>query len=294
MQMFKRIGLFFLVNIMVITTISIFLNVVLPLLGIRIDPSSMIGLMFFCLAWGMGGSIISLFLSKWLVKISMGVEIIDPETSNPQGRRVIGIVYRVARKAGLDKMPEVGIYEAPELNAFATGPSRNNSLVAVSTGLLQSMDDTELEGVIGHEVTHITNGDMVTMTLIQGVVNAFAMFFSRIIARIIANSVDSKASYMVQMLVTIVLDIAFTILGSIVVAYFSRIREYKADQGGASLAGREKMVAGLRKLKAVYERLEPDNSTMAVMKISSRPAGVMALFMTHPPLDERIRRLQEG
>ncbi len=292
--MLKRLGLFLLVNILVMTTISLFMNVVLPIFGITIDPGTMLGLLMMCTIWGFGGSFISLMISKWMAKMAMGVQIIDPETSSPEGRRIIGMVYRMARKAGMEKMPEVGIYDAPELNAFATGPSKNNSLVAVSSGILQSMNDSELEGVIGHEISHIVNGDMVTMTLIQGVVNSFALFFSRIIARLAAQAVDEKLSYIVHIVTSIVLDIVFTLLGSIVVAYFSRIREYKADKGGAQLAGREKMVAGLRKLKAVYERLEPDDSSVAVMKISSRPTGLMAWFMTHPPLDERIRRLQDA
>lgn len=147
--MFKRIGLFLMVNILVMATISIFLNVGLPLLGINLDPTSYLGLLAFCCVWGFGGAFVSLFISKWMAKMSMGVQIINPETNNPLERRVLSMTYRLARNAGMEKMPEVGIYDAPELNAFATGPSKNNSLVAVSTGLLNSMNDTELEGVIG-------------------------------------------------------------------------------------------------------------------------------------------------
>ncbi|PWU20581.1 MAG: protease HtpX [Bdellovibrio sp.] len=293
MTWLKRIGFFLVVNILVITTISIFLNVVLPLFGIRLDPSSMTGLLGFCFVWGFGGAFISLLLSKWMAKSMMGVQIIDTATAGPEARNLVAAVHELARKAGLSKMPEVGVYESPELNAFATGPSRSNSLVAVSSGLLNSMNGAEIEGVLGHEVAHIANGDMVTMTLIQGVVNSFVLFFSRIISRLIASSVDEKYSYMVQYLLTILFDIAFSLLGSIVVAYFSRIREYRADQGGARYAGREKMIAGLRHLQRTFDRLEPDDSSVATLKISSKPAGVMALFSTHPPLQERIERLQK-
>lgn len=292
MAIAKRIGLFILVNILVVTTISIFLNVVLPLLGFQLDPGSTLGLLAFCAVWGFGGALISLMLSKWMAKMAMRVRIIEPRSSNPRERWLIDTVYRLSQKAGMEKMPEVGIYEAPDINAFATGPSKNNSLVAVSTGLLNAMNESEVEGVIGHEISHITNGDMVTMTLITGVVNSFVLFFSRIVARVVASSVDERNAYMVQFLMTIVLDIAFSLLGSMVVAYFSRRREFRADLGGARLAGRERMIAGLRRLMLVYDRMEPDTSSMATLKISSRPAGLMALFSTHPSLEERIRRLQ--
>lgn len=290
----KRITLFLLVNILVIATISIFLNVVLPLLGIRLDPSSIGGLLVFCTVWGFGGAFISLLMSKWMAKMAMGVKILDPNTMDPRARQIVQTVHRLALAAGLEKMPEVGIYDSPDINAFATGPSRNNSLVAVSTGLLQQMDTAEVEGVIGHEVAHVANGDMVTMTLITGVVNSFVLFFSRIIARAIANSMDEKASYATQLILTIVFDIIFSILGSMVIAYFSRVREFRADAGGARLAGKEKMIAGLRRLQMVYDRMEPDGSAVATLKISSRPSGIMALFSTHPPLEERIRRLQQA
>lgn len=292
MTWFKRIGLFFAVNILVMVTISIFLNVVLPMFGIYLDPASMGGLLVFCFVWGMGGSFISLLLSKQMAKWGMGVKILNPNSGNAREQEIIQIVYRMATAAGLSKMPEVGVYPSPDVNAFATGPSRNNSLVAVSTGLLDRMNKAEVEGVIGHEVAHIANGDMVTMTLIQGIVNAFALFLSRIVARLIASSVDEKASMMVYFVSTILLDIAFTILGSIVVAYFSRRREYRADYGGAIYAGRDKMIAGLRKLQAMYPQMQPDNSSQAVLKISSKGSGIMALFSSHPRLEDRIRRLE--
>lgn len=291
---FKRISLFLLVNILVITTISISLNIILPMLGIRLDPSSMGGLLAFCAAWGFGGAFVSLLISKPMAKWSMGVQVIDPNTMNPSEREIVQTVHRMAQAAGLPKMPEVGVYDSPDINAFATGPSRSNSLVAVSTGLLNSMNKGEVEGVIGHEVAHVANGDMVTMTLIAGVVNSFVMFFSRIIARVVASNVDEKASTMVYFITTLALDIVFGILGSIVVSYFSRQREFRADYGGAVYAGREKMIAGLRRLQQVFDRMEPDNTSMATMKISSKSTGIMALFSTHPSLEERIQRLEQA
>jgi heat shock protein HtpX len=290
----KRMFFFFLTNALVMVSISLFLNFVLPMFGIRLDPSSLLGLLAMCFVWGFAGSIISLLMSKTMVKMSMGVKVIDPVNSSGQERSLLNMVYRISERAGLPKMPEVGIYESQDINAFATGRSRSSSLVAVSTGLLTRMNENEVEGVIGHEIAHVANGDMVTMTLIQGVVNSFAMFFSRIVSRIVASSFDEKSRYMVQMVLTIVLDIAFSVLGSFVVAYFSRIREFRADAGGAKYAGREKMIAGLQKLRATFDQLEPDTTSSATLKISSRPAGIMALMSTHPPLEERIRRLQAG
>jgi heat shock protein HtpX len=228
-----------------------------------------------------------------MAKKMMGVQVIDPGTSEPEQMWLVSTVHRLARNAGLDKMPEVGIFEAPEINAFATGPSRSNSMVAVSTGLLGAMNKTEIEGVLGHEVTHIANGDMVTMTLIQGVVNAFVMFLARVLANILANQVEDRNRNIVYFISTLVFDIMFTILGSIAVNYFSRMREFCADAGGAQLAGRDKMLAGLKKLQAQFELIEPDKSVMAAMKISNKPSGVMALFSTHPPLELRIQRLEQ-
>lgn len=294
MKWIKRIGLFLAVNVLVMITISVFLNVILPAFGIQLEPNGMAALMVFCAAWGFGGAFISLLLSKKMAKWMMGVQIIDPATRDPREQEVVNMVHRMAQAANLPKMPEVGIYESDDVNAFATGPSRSNSLVAVSTGLLQRMSKSEVEGVMAHEVAHIANGDMVTMTLVQGVVNSFALFFSRILARVIAGAVDEKISGIVYFVSTIVFDIAFTILGSIAIAYFSRIREYRADYGGAQYAGRDKMIAGLRRLQAMYPQMAPDNSNMATMKISNKPAGLMALFSTHPRLEDRIARLEQA
>lgn len=301
--MMKRIFLFLLTNILVIATLSI----ITSLLGLHgyltangIDYQA---LAIFCAVWGMGGAFISLLMSKFIAKMAAGVQIIDPQTATGEQKYVLDVVYGLARKAGLTKMPEVGIYDSPELNAFATGPSRNSALVAVSSGLLQSMNREEIEGVLGHEITHITNGDMVTMTLLQGTINAFAMFLSRIIAYAASMALNrgegdkdtAGAPGFLYYILTIVFDIVFTILGSIVVAAFSRYREYRADSGGAKLAGRSNMIAALGKLKTVYETPEdPRAPSIAALKISHHSKGLFALFSSHPPLDERIKRLQEG
>src|SRR3990167_4220750 len=242
--MFKRIFLFVATNILVITTISIITSV----LGLRpyltaygIDYQQ---LAIFCAIWGMTGAFISLLFSKMMAKMAMGVVILDPRTSRRDERFLIDLIYRLAKKAGLQTMPEVGVYQSAEVNAFATGPSRRNSLVAVSSGLLANMDTSEIEGVLAHEISHISNGDMVTMTLIQGVINAFALFLSRIVAYAIsiAMSRDDDRGEGIPMLtytvLSFVFDILFTLLGSIVVAAFSRWREYRADAGGARFAGR--------------------------------------------------------
>lgn len=294
MKWLRRISLFVLTNVLVLVTISLALSVFQSVTGINLYSGQMSGLLILCAFWGMGGAFISLWMSKFMAKNMMGVQIIDPESVAPQNREILNMVYNMATRAGLEKMPEVGIYESPDINAFATGPSRNNSLVALSTGLLQRMNRDEIEGVVGHEVAHIANGDMVTMTLIQGVVNAFVMFFARIAARIVASQFDEKAQGAIHFGLTILFDLVFGILGSMAVAYFSRIREFRADAGGADYAGKQKMIAGLRKLQSMFDQLEPDNGNMATMKISSRPAGIMAFFSTHPPLEERIRRLEQG
>lgn len=304
MQWLKRIGLFLMVNMLVMVTISLVLN----LLGVRgyitaqgIDPMA---LMIFCLVWGMGGAFISLLLSKFMAKMMMGVRIIDAQTRDPELLSLIERVHHLSRSAGLSTMPEVGVYDSPDLNAFATGPTKASSLVAVSTGLLQRMRTHEVDGVLAHEVAHIANGDMVTMTLIQGIINAFVMFLSRIIAFALSqvgrsrddNEGGSFSPVMFHVL-TFVLEIAFTILGTIVVASFSRWREFRADEGSARIGGRDNMIAALEALKRAYE-----NPTMAAaeartsqafqsMQISSRKSGFLSLFATHPSLDERIERL---
>lgn len=287
--MFKRIALFLVVNFLIVITISF----IVRLLGfdawLTQAGLNYTALMGFCLVWGMAGSFISLLLSKTIAKWSVGVIEID-------GRGQFGYIYemvrRLSQRAGIP-MPEVGIYESPEVNAFATGPSKSNSLVAVSTGLLETMNERELEGVLAHEVSHIANGDMVTMTLLQGVVNAFVMFFSRVLgyaAAIALGRGDDEnrgPSFMIQYLVTFVLEIVFGILGMIIVAYFSRYREFRADAGGAKLAGRDAMISALERLRRTLDTVEDDRA-LATLKISS----ARSLFSTHPPLEERIAALR--
>ena len=294
---FKRIGLFFVINILIMVTISIITSVFG--LGGYISASglNMTSLLTLCLIWGMTGSLISLALSKMMAKWMMGVEIIDAR--GPYGHLYTS-VQRLSQAARIP-MPEVGIYNSPEVNAFATGPSQSSALVAVSTGLLQRMNANEVDGVLAHEVSHIANGDMVTMTLIQGVVNAFTMFLARVISYAVTvamsrNDDDSSSfSSGLYFVITLVLDIIFSILGSIVVAYFSRQREFRADAGRAKLAGRASMIAALENLQRTFDAVEDNRApSMASLKISSHKGGWFALFSTHPPLEERIAALRSA
>jgi heat shock protein HtpX len=302
----KRILLFVLTNVLVIATISIALS----LLGIRpyltrsgLDLPALAG---FCFVYGFSGALISLALSRQMAKWMQGVMVIDPRDPR-EFSWLVQTVHELARKAELPAMPEVGVYDSPEVNAFATGPTRARSLVAVSRGLLSQMSRNEIEGVLGHEIAHIQNGDMVTMTLIQGVVNAFSMFLARVIAFAVAQAMSSRdeegdVSPMVFHVVAMICDIFLTILGSVVVCWFSRQREFRADAGSSRLTG------GIRKMKAALEGLgnlqgmpTEAQPSMATMKISSggnggRSSGRLAyfsLFSTHPPLSERIARLEQ-
>ncbi len=288
----KRILLFLATNIAVMITLSI----VLSLLGVTgyITPTGLdySALMVFCLVWGMAGAFISLQMSRFMAKMAMGVKLVDGKSGQAELDWLHQTVGQLTRKAGLP-MPEVGIYESPEVNAFATGPSKSRSLVAVSSGLLQSMRREEVEGVLAHEVAHIQNGDMVTLTLIQGVVNAFVMFFSRIIANIVRQMVDEKISSLVFFVTTIVFDIAFGILGSMVVAWFSRAREFRADAGGAQLAGKANMIGALQRLMQNKEMVDNSQPQLATMKINGGK-GFLSLISTHPPLEVRIAALQRA
>ncbi len=294
--MFKRVLLFFATNILVIVTLSILLRV----LGIGhyvtaqgIDYQALLA---FCFLWGMVGSFISLGLSRIMAKWMMGVKLIDP-TRPGQYAHLIDMVHGLAQKAKLTTMPEVGIYQSPEINAFATGPSKSRSLVAVSTGMLERMGRDEVEGVIGHEIAHIANGDMVTMTLIQGVINAFVMFFARVIAFAVTSNMRAESRMMVTWMITIALEIGLGMLGYMVIAWFSRHREFRADKGGALYAGKNKMIGALQVLQSAYGREHSkgeDKPAIASLKISGKQSGFMALMATHPPLTERIARLQAG
>jgi heat shock protein HtpX len=281
----KRIFLFLVTNLAIVLT----LTVVVSVLGVAGGPD-LGSLAVFCLVWGMGGAFISLQMSRWIAKRATGVHLIDGRTGDSQLNWLYQSVERLTRQANLP-MPEVGVYESGEVNAFATGPSKSRSLVAVSTGLLRAMRPEEVEGVLAHEVAHIANGDMVTMTLLQGVMNAFVMFFARVIASAITRTDDDRRGGGSYFLVVIVLQIVLGILGSLVTAWFSRHREFRADAGGAHLAGRERMVGALRRLAANRELVDTSHQALATMKING-VRGWAALFSTHPPLEARIAALQ--
>lgn len=290
--MARRIFYFLLTNILVLLTISIIFTI-LPI-GNYIGENGINygALLIFSAIIGFTGSFISLFISRWTAKKMMGVKVIDPDRpENEYERMVVEKVHRLSRAAGLTYMPEVGIYYSKEVNAFATGPSKNRSLVAVSSGLLEEMDDDAIEGVIAHEVAHIANGDMVTMTLLQGVVNTFVIFLSRIVAYIASLFVREEMAPIVHFIAMFVFQILFSILGSLVVFAYSRHREFHADRGGADLAGRDKMRHALESLKAYTNRasLGDEDAAIATMKINGKKAALF--FSTHPPLEERIRRL---
>jgi heat shock protein HtpX len=291
----KRILIFLAVNMLILLTLSFTLN----LLGVGAYFSARgidyRALMVFCLAWGMGGALISLAISRMIAKWTMGVQVIDPATTDPALSELVAIVHGLARAANLPKMPEVGFYPSPEINAFATGPTKSRALVAVSAGLLEHMDRAQLEGVLAHEISHIANGDMVTMTLVQGVINAFVMFLARVIAFFLANrGRDEGDSVAPNYLVVFLLEIGLSFLGAIAVAAFSRWREYRADAGSASLAGREKMISALEELRRCTEYADlTGKESMASFKIAGKPRR-FSLFASHPPLEDRIERLQAG
>lgn len=302
MQAFKRIGLFLALNLVIVLTLSTILSLfgvdrVLYANGLNIQS-----LAIYCLVWGMGGAFISLGLSRMMAKWAMGVKLVPDNTHDARLVELKQTVHELARASGIKVMPEVGVYESNDLNAFATGPSKNRSLVAVSSGLLRSMERRELRGVLAHEVAHIANGDMVTMTLLQGVVNAFVMFLARIIAYAITQAMrgndeeSSNSGGLAFYGISFVLELVFMIFGSMIVAAFSRWREFRADNGGARLGGRENMIAALQALKrnmnieAVEHRGE---AAVAALKIEShKRQGLSRFFSTHPDLDDRIARLQ--
>jgi len=293
--MAKRILLFIGTNILVIATMSILLwvfGVGNYITAAGIDYGA---LMTLCLLWGFVGAFISLGLSRIIAKWAMGVHLIDPAQASGEAKWVLDTTYSLAEKAGLTKMPEVGIYEAEEPNAFATGPTRRRALVAVSTGLLAHMTKDEIEGVLAHEVSHIVNGDMVTMTLVQGVINAFVMFLARVIAFAASAAVPKDLANLVHIVTIIVLQILFSILGSIAVCYFSRKREFAADLKAARLASKEKMQAALQKLETLIpQKASFDQDAYATLKIAPSAKSLMKLFSTHPPIAERIARLQQA
>lgn len=289
----KRIFLFLMTNLAVMLVLSVVASIAMPLLGLR--GQGLLPLLVLCGIFGMGGSLISLMLSKWMAKMATGARVIE-QPSTPVERWLLETVQRLANSAGIG-LPEVAVYDSPEINAFATGMSRNHALVAVSTGLLNSMTRDEAEAVLGHEVTHIANGDMITLTLIQGVVNTFVMFFARIAASVVSSAVAGDRSdnqglrNLVFFVATMVFQVIFGILASMIVMWFSRQREYRADAGGASLAGKQKMIAALERLMRNHEESRLDGQLVA-FGINGKESG--ELFMSHPPLQKRIEALRNS
>lgn len=297
-QVTKRITLLLLVNVLVMVTIGIIVSLIFR--GNTARFGGYQGLFLFCFIWGMGGAFISLLISRWMAKMMMGVQVIDPNTSDADQQQLLQTVYKLARAAGLPAMPEVGVYESPEVNAFATGPSRSRALVSVSSGLLGQMRQYDVEGVLGHEIAHIANGDMVTMTLIQGVVNAFAMFLARVLAFALSQGSSRNdergGNFFMEFILIQIFQVVFMALGFIVVAWFSRWREFRADAGGARFAGRDHMLSALKTLKAIHEGgadlAGPQKPAFQALKISGKTGGFLSLFATHPPIEERIARLE--
>jgi heat shock protein HtpX len=286
--MTKRILLFIMTNVLVMVTVSLIINVLG--LGRYLTPYGInwVSLAVFCGIWGMSGAFISLALSRFIAKKAMGVQLIDSNPNHP----LVMTVDRLRQRAGLP-MPEIGVYDSPEMNAFATGPTKRKSLIAVSSGLLNKMSKDEVEGVLAHEISHIANGDMITMTLIAGVVNSFAMFLSRVISYFVSLSVKEDMAYIVRFVLTLVLDIFFSILGSVIVAFFSRSREFKADRGGAMIAGKDKMIAALENLQRNFEPIDRRAASLDTLKISGK-SGFLSLFSTHPALEKRIEMLRNS
>jgi heat shock protein HtpX len=292
----KRVFLYVLTNIAVLVVLSISLRLlgverILDAQGVGLDLNS---LLIFAAVFGFGGSLISLAISKWTAKRLTGAQVIE-QASTPAEQWLLQTVRRQAQQAGIG-MPEVAIYHSPDINAFATGASRNNALVAVSTGLLNSMKEDEVEAVLAHEISHVANGDMVTLALIQGVVNTFVIVLSRVIGHTVDRVVfkTERGHGPAFWITAIIAELVLAVLASTIVMWFSRQREFRADAGGAQLAGRGKMIAALQRLKQGAEQPHlPDQ--MAAFGISGGIGhGLRRLFMSHPPLDERIAALQAG
>jgi heat shock protein HtpX len=293
--LFKRIGLFLITNLAILLLLSFTARILGVDRILTANGLDLGALLAFAAVWGFGGSLIALAISKWSAKMMVGAQVIE-SPSNPTERWLMETVRRHAQLAGIG-MPEVAVYEAPEINAFATGANRNRALVAVSTGLLQNMTPDEAEAVLGHEISHVANGDMVTLALIQGVVNTFVIFLARVIGYLVDRVVlknDRDSVGIGYWVTSIAAEIVLGVLATIIVMWFSRRREYRADAGGAQLAGREKMIAALERLKAAYEPPTLPDQVKA-FGISGRQAGGLTqLFMSHPPLDDRIAALRAG
>jgi len=279
----KRIILFLATNLAILMVLGVVLSILLPVLGI--DGQSTSGLLVISAVFGMGGSFVSLAMSKWIAKRSVGAMVIE-QPRGPEEAWLVDTVKRQAEKAGIG-MPEVAIYDSPEINAFATGMKKNSALVAVSTGLLRNMTKDEAEAVLGHEISHVANGDMVTLALIQGVLNTFVFFFARIAAGAINRGSNNRFVYFMTVMA---FQFVFGILASTIVMWFSRRREFRADEGGAGLAGKQKMIAALQRLQGDQQESQLDGQLVA-FGISGKRA-MAALFMSHPPLEQRIAALR--
>ena len=287
-----RIALFLVTNIAILIVASITMS----LLGI--SSNSLGGMLFMCAMFGFGGSLISPFISKWMAKKSTGTQLIEQANSQEE-QWLLDTVAELSEKAGI-KMPEVGIFPAQQANAFATGWNKNDALVAVSSGLLQRFRQEEIRAVLAHEIGHVANGDMVTLALIQGVVNTFVMFFARIAASIVDNFLsgdeeEGEGGQGIGYFITvIVFEILFGILASIVVSWFSRYREYRADEAGADLSSNHAMIGALQRLKAEYDMPDQMPGSLTAFGINgSLKDGFMSLMASHPPLDDRIAALQK-
>jgi heat shock protein HtpX len=291
--MFKRIVLFLATNLAVLALLSIVMAVLQNVFGVTLGNNA--GLLVMATVFGFGGSFISLMMSKWMAKRSTGAHVIE-QPANEAEQWLFSTVRRQAEAAGI-RMPEVAIYDAPEINAFATGPSRNNSLVAVSTGLLRAMNRDEAEAVLAHEVSHVANGDMVTMALIQGVLNTFVIVLARVVGRVVDGYLNGNRDGgpgMGYYVIVFVLDMVFGLFASMIAMWFSRYREFRADAGGANLAGRHKMIAALERLSQTYGESTLPKQVAAFGISGAVGHGLRKLLMSHPPLAERIQALRDA
>lgn len=290
--MIKRLSLFSLVNFLAIGSLSLviqFFNLTPYITSIGIEYWTLMG---FCFIWGMTGSFISLALSKYLAKKAFKITTITPNTLDPIERKIILMVHNCSKKAGLKKMPEVGYYESEEMNAFATGMTQKRSLIAVSTGLVHNMTEDQVEAVIAHEVGHVANGDMITMALLQGVVNSFVMFLSRAVAFGMAQAYGRRFTWwMIFYFTQMVLETILMFFGSLVVSHFSRRREYRADKFGAKIVGKEKMVSALEALEEKFQLID-NHPGYKTMKVAGK-TGWFGLFSSHPKIKNRIKALNK-
>ena len=286
--MFTRVALFLATNLAVL----VLAGIVMSLLGV--NPNQLGGLLVFAAIFGFGGSLISLLTSKWMAKRATGAQVIE-QPRNDAERWLVATVQRQAQAAGIG-MPEVAVYDAPEINAFATGANRNNALVAVSTGLLRQMDADEAEAVLGHEVAHVANGDMITMALLQGVLNTFVIVLARVVGGLIDSQMsggrDNGRPGLAYFAIVMVLEMVFGLFATMIAMWFSRRREFRADAGGAHLAGRRKMIAALERLSQNHGQSTLPAQMEAFGIAGGVGQGLRKLFMSHPPLAERIAALR--